>query len=40
MRTSPDIDFGLPGLGEHSRILRGLGYGDAELAAMKAKGVY
>jgi crotonobetainyl-CoA:carnitine CoA-transferase CaiB-like acyl-CoA transferase len=35
------IDFGLPGLGEHSEdILRGLGYTDAELRAMKANGVY
>ena len=35
------IDFRLPALGEHSEdILRGLGYGDAELAAMKANGVY
>ena len=35
------IDFDLPALGEHSEeILRGLGYRDAELAAMKAKGVY
>jgi crotonobetainyl-CoA:carnitine CoA-transferase CaiB-like acyl-CoA transferase len=35
------IDFGLPELGEHSEnILRGLGYTDAELAAMKADGVY
>ena len=35
------IDFDLPALGEHSEeILRRLGYGDAELAAMKAKGVY
>jgi crotonobetainyl-CoA:carnitine CoA-transferase CaiB-like acyl-CoA transferase len=35
------IDFRVPQLGEHSeQILRGLGYGDAELAAMKAKGVY
>jgi crotonobetainyl-CoA:carnitine CoA-transferase CaiB-like acyl-CoA transferase len=35
------IDFGLPALGEHSEdILRGLGYTEAELAAMKAKGVY
>ena len=35
------IDFGLPALGEHSEdILRGLGYSEAELAAMKAKGVY
>ena len=35
------IDFGLPELGEHSEdILRGLGYDEAELAAMKAKGVY
>jgi crotonobetainyl-CoA:carnitine CoA-transferase CaiB-like acyl-CoA transferase len=33
--------FGLPELGEHSEdILRGLGYADAELAAMRAKGVY
>jgi crotonobetainyl-CoA:carnitine CoA-transferase CaiB-like acyl-CoA transferase len=35
------IDFRLPELGEHSEeILRGLGYGDAELAGMKANGVY
>jgi crotonobetainyl-CoA:carnitine CoA-transferase CaiB-like acyl-CoA transferase len=35
------IDFGLPELGAHSEdILRGLGYEEAELAAMKAKGVY
>jgi crotonobetainyl-CoA:carnitine CoA-transferase CaiB-like acyl-CoA transferase len=35
------IDFQLPALGEHSEeILRGLGYDDAELAAMKANGVY
>jgi crotonobetainyl-CoA:carnitine CoA-transferase CaiB-like acyl-CoA transferase len=35
------IDFGLPALGEHSEdILRGLGYTESELAAMKAKGVY
>jgi crotonobetainyl-CoA:carnitine CoA-transferase CaiB-like acyl-CoA transferase len=35
------IDFGLPELGQHSEdILRGLGYTDAELAAMKASGVY
>ena len=35
------IDFRVPHLGEHSEeILRGLGYRDAELAAMKAKGVY
>ena len=35
------IDFALPELGEHSEeILRGLGYGDAELAAMKSNGVY
>jgi crotonobetainyl-CoA:carnitine CoA-transferase CaiB-like acyl-CoA transferase len=34
-------DLGLPRLGEHSEdILRGLGYTDAELAAMKASGVY
>ena len=42
IRTSPArIDFGLPELGEHSEdILRGLGYEEAELAAMKANGVY
>jgi crotonobetainyl-CoA:carnitine CoA-transferase CaiB-like acyl-CoA transferase len=35
------VDFRLPALGEHSEdILRGLGYSEAELAAMKAKGVY
>jgi crotonobetainyl-CoA:carnitine CoA-transferase CaiB-like acyl-CoA transferase len=35
------IDFGLPRLGEHSGdILRGLGYTEAELAEMKANGVY
>jgi crotonobetainyl-CoA:carnitine CoA-transferase CaiB-like acyl-CoA transferase len=35
------IDFDLPEFGEHSEdILRGLGYSDAELAAMKAEGVY
>jgi crotonobetainyl-CoA:carnitine CoA-transferase CaiB-like acyl-CoA transferase len=35
------IDFGTPRLGEHSEdILRGLGYTDAELAEMKASGVY
>jgi crotonobetainyl-CoA:carnitine CoA-transferase CaiB-like acyl-CoA transferase len=35
------IDFDLPRLGEQSEeILRGLGYGDAELAAMRANGVY
>jgi crotonobetainyl-CoA:carnitine CoA-transferase CaiB-like acyl-CoA transferase len=35
------IDFGLPELGEHSEdILRDLGYSDAELAAMRANGVY
>jgi crotonobetainyl-CoA:carnitine CoA-transferase CaiB-like acyl-CoA transferase len=35
------IDFDLPDLGEHSEdILRNLGYTDAELAAMKARGVY
>ncbi|HLT02693.1 MAG TPA: CaiB/BaiF CoA-transferase family protein [Geminicoccaceae bacterium] len=35
------IDFALPELGEHSEeILRGLGYGDADLAAMKSNGVY
>jgi crotonobetainyl-CoA:carnitine CoA-transferase CaiB-like acyl-CoA transferase len=35
------IDFALPALGEHSEdILRGLGYTEPELAAMKAKGVY
>jgi crotonobetainyl-CoA:carnitine CoA-transferase CaiB-like acyl-CoA transferase len=35
------IDFRVPELGAHSEdILRGLGYGDAELAEMKANGVY
>jgi crotonobetainyl-CoA:carnitine CoA-transferase CaiB-like acyl-CoA transferase len=35
------IDFGLPALGEHSEeILRSVGYTEAELAAMKARGVY
>lgn len=35
------IDFRLPALGEHSKdILCGLGYTEAELAKMKAKGVY
>ena len=35
------VRFDLPGHGEHSEeILRGLGYSDAELAAMKADGVY
>jgi crotonobetainyl-CoA:carnitine CoA-transferase CaiB-like acyl-CoA transferase len=35
------IDFDVPQLGEHSEdILRGLGYTEAELAAMKADGVY
>jgi crotonobetainyl-CoA:carnitine CoA-transferase CaiB-like acyl-CoA transferase len=35
------IDFRLPALGEHAEdILRRLGYGEAERAAMKAKGVY
>jgi crotonobetainyl-CoA:carnitine CoA-transferase CaiB-like acyl-CoA transferase len=35
------VDFRVPALGEHSEdILRGLGYTGAELAAMKAKGVY
>jgi crotonobetainyl-CoA:carnitine CoA-transferase CaiB-like acyl-CoA transferase len=35
------IDFRLPALGEHSKdILRELGYTDAELAEMKAKGAY
>jgi crotonobetainyl-CoA:carnitine CoA-transferase CaiB-like acyl-CoA transferase len=35
------IDFRLPALGEDSeQILRALGYGDGEIAAMKAKGVY
>jgi crotonobetainyl-CoA:carnitine CoA-transferase CaiB-like acyl-CoA transferase len=35
------VDLRLPALGEHSEdILRGLGYTEAELAAMKAKGVY
>ena len=35
------IDFQVPALGEHSKdILRALGYTEAELAAMKAKGVY
>jgi crotonobetainyl-CoA:carnitine CoA-transferase CaiB-like acyl-CoA transferase len=35
------VDFTLARLGEHSEeILRGLGYTDAELAAMKAEGVY
>jgi crotonobetainyl-CoA:carnitine CoA-transferase CaiB-like acyl-CoA transferase len=35
------IDFRPPALGEHSEdILRGLGYTEAELAQMKAKGVY
>lgn len=35
------IDFRLPGLGEHSKdMLRRLGYTEAELALMKAKGVY
>ena len=35
------IDFGLPELGEHSEdILRSLGYTDAELREMRAKGVY
>jgi crotonobetainyl-CoA:carnitine CoA-transferase CaiB-like acyl-CoA transferase len=35
------IDFGLPELGEHSKdILRGLGYSEAELEAMKANGVF
>jgi crotonobetainyl-CoA:carnitine CoA-transferase CaiB-like acyl-CoA transferase len=34
-------DFRVPALGEHSKdILRGLGYTEAELAAMKANGVY
>jgi crotonobetainyl-CoA:carnitine CoA-transferase CaiB-like acyl-CoA transferase len=36
-----EIGFALPALGEHSEtILRGLGYGSAELRAMKADGVY
>jgi crotonobetainyl-CoA:carnitine CoA-transferase CaiB-like acyl-CoA transferase len=35
------IDFGVAELGAHSEdILRGLGYSEAELAAMKANGVY
>jgi crotonobetainyl-CoA:carnitine CoA-transferase CaiB-like acyl-CoA transferase len=35
------VDFTLARLGEHSEdILRGLGYTDAEIAAMKAEGVY
>jgi crotonobetainyl-CoA:carnitine CoA-transferase CaiB-like acyl-CoA transferase len=35
------IRFDPPAHGEHSEeILRGLGYSDAELAAMKADGVY
>jgi crotonobetainyl-CoA:carnitine CoA-transferase CaiB-like acyl-CoA transferase len=35
------VDFAPPELGEHSEeILRGLGYGVAELEAMKAKGVF
>jgi crotonobetainyl-CoA:carnitine CoA-transferase CaiB-like acyl-CoA transferase len=35
------IAFDLPELGKHSEdILRGLGYDEGELAAMKAKGVY
>jgi crotonobetainyl-CoA:carnitine CoA-transferase CaiB-like acyl-CoA transferase len=35
------IDFDLPEFGAHSEdILRGLGYSEAELAAMKAEGVY
>lgn len=34
------IDVALPGHGEHSEeILRGLGFTDRELAAMKAEGV-
>jgi crotonobetainyl-CoA:carnitine CoA-transferase CaiB-like acyl-CoA transferase len=34
-------DFALPAPGEHSRdILRGLGYTEAELETMKAKGVF
>ena len=35
------VDATLPERGQHSEeILRGLGYGDAELRAMKAKGVF
>jgi crotonobetainyl-CoA:carnitine CoA-transferase CaiB-like acyl-CoA transferase len=35
------VDAALPERGQHSgEILRGLGYGDAELRAMKAKGVF
>jgi crotonobetainyl-CoA:carnitine CoA-transferase CaiB-like acyl-CoA transferase len=35
------VDFELPELGQHSEeILRGLGYTAAELAAMRAKGVF
>jgi crotonobetainyl-CoA:carnitine CoA-transferase CaiB-like acyl-CoA transferase len=35
------IGFDLPEFGEHSEeIMRGLGYDEGELAAMKAKGVY
>ena len=35
------IDFDPPAQGQHSEeILRSLGYSDAELAAMKAEGVY
>ena len=36
-----EVRFDLPAHGEHSEeILRGLGYSDAELAAMKADGIY
>ena len=36
-----EMRFDPPAHGEHSEeILRGLGYSDAELAAMKADGVY
>ncbi len=35
------VDFALPALGQHSKdILAGLGYTEAELAAMKANGVF
>jgi crotonobetainyl-CoA:carnitine CoA-transferase CaiB-like acyl-CoA transferase len=35
------VDFALPELGQHSReILRELGYSEAELEAMQAKGVF